>query len=230
MAWASSEMAPVLARSTVPWGGVRCRDQATLATLPCLSVRGFHPRASVSQLCWLELRVALACEVRASPVPRTGVKAGWWDGHSHDRGDSAHLLQYSVNIVLQYSFSGVLYQYSVTLPITARHTELFGRALDRRTCTMEAQASTSNFEAIRALHLADKSLGADKLIAKLKQQRPDLKVSASEVRATLRSLRRQAKEEAAAAEARTIALREALLGAGPSSGAGQSSSSGPSQS
>ena len=96
--------------------------------------------------------------------------------------------------------------------------------------TMEAQAATSNFEAIRALHLADKSLGADKLIAKLKQQRPDLKVSASEVRATLRSLRRQAKEEAAAAEARTIALREALLGAGPSSGAGQSSSRGSSHS
>jgi hypothetical protein len=95
---------------------------------------------------------------------------------------------------------------------------------------MEAQATTSNFEAIRALHLADKSLGADKLIAKLKQQRPDLKVCASEVRTTLRSLRKQAKEEAAAAEARTIALREALLGAGPSSGAGQSSSSGPSQS
>ena len=108
--------------------------------------------------------------------------------------------------------------------------ERFGRELDRRTCTMEAQATTSNFEAIRALHLADKSLGADKLIAKLKQQRPDLKVCASEVRTTLRSLRKQAKEEAAAAEARTIALREALLGAGPSSGAGQSSSSGPSQS
>ena len=118
----------------------------------------------------------------------------------------------------------------VHLPLLPpRHRERFGRALDCRSCTMEAQATTSNFEAIRALHLADKSLGADKLIAKLKQQRPDLKVSASEVRATLRSLRRQAKEEAAAAEARTIALREALLGAGPSSGAWQSSSSGSSQ-
>ena len=225
-------MAPVLARSTVPREGVRCRDQATLATLPSVSVRGFHPRASVSQLCWLELRVALACEVRASPVPRTGVKAGSGGMDTPTTGVTPHTC-YSIPLTSCCSIRLVewstLYQYSVTLPITARHTELFGRALDRRTCTMEAQASTSNFEAIRALHLADKSLGADKLIAKLKQQRPDLKVSASEVRATLRSLRRQAKEEAAAAEARTIALREALLGAGPSSGAWQSSSSGSSQ-
>ena len=108
------------------------------------------------------------------------------------------------------------------------------RAMEARgTSAMEAQGTSPNFEAIRALHLADRSLGADKLIAKLKQQRPDLNVSASEVRATLRSLRKQAKEEAAAAEARTIALREALLGAEPSSGAGPSSgtsASGPSQS
>ena len=60
----------------------------------------------------------------------------------------------------------------------------------RGTSAMEAQGTSPNFEAIRALHLADRSLGADKLIAKLKQQRPDLNVSASEVRATLRSLRR----------------------------------------
>jgi len=65
------------------------------------------------------------------------------------------------------------------------------RAMEARgTSAMEAQGTSPNIEAIRALHLADRSLGADKLIAKLKQQRPDLNVSASEVRATLRSLRR----------------------------------------
>ena len=37
------------------------------------------------------------------------------------------------------------------------------------------------FEAVRGLHLAESGLSANKLHAKLKQQRPDLAVSASEV-------------------------------------------------
>ena len=73
------------------------------------------------------------------------------------------------------------------------------------------------FEAVRGLHLAEPALGANKLHAKLKQQRPDLAVSASEVRAALRSLKKEAKAEAEAVEANRKRLRDALLGAGPSS-------------
>ena len=58
---------------------------------------------------------------------------------------------------------------------------------------------------------------ANELHAKLKQQRPDLAVSGSEVRAALRSLEKEAKAEAEAVEANRKRLRDALLGAGPSS-------------
>ena len=73
------------------------------------------------------------------------------------------------------------------------------------------------FKAVRGLHLAEPTLSANKLHAKLKQQRPDLAVSASEVRAALRSLTKEAKAEAGAVEANRKRLRDALLGAGPSS-------------
>ena len=73
------------------------------------------------------------------------------------------------------------------------------------------------FEAVRGLHLAEPALGANKLHAKLKAARPDLTVSASEVRAALRSLKKEAKAEAEAVEANRKRLRDALLGAGPSS-------------
>lgn len=76
---------------------------------------------------------------------------------------------------------------------------------------------SAGFEAVRGLHLAEPTLGANKLHAKLKQQRPDLTVSASEVRAALRSLKKEAKAEAEAAKANLQRLRDALLGAGPSS-------------
>ena len=48
-----------------------------------------------------------------------------------------------------------------------RHRERFGRALDRRSCTMETQATTSNFEAIRALQEEAQGRGASEAEAEM---------------------------------------------------------------
>ena len=71
-------------------------------------------------------------------------------------------------------------------------------------------------EAVRGLHFAEPTLGANKLHAKLKLLRPELQASASEVRMALRTLKKDAKAEAEKVEAGVQSLRDALLGAGAS--------------
>ena len=74
------------------------------------------------------------------------------------------------------------------------------------------------FEAVRGLRLAEPTLGASKLHAKLKLQRPELHAIASEVRIAVRSLKQDAKEEAKAVEANRRHMSDALLDAWASGG------------
>ena len=74
------------------------------------------------------------------------------------------------------------------------------------------------FEAVRGLRLAEPTLGASKLHAKLKLQRPELHAIASEVRIAVRSLKQDAKEEAKAEKANRRRTSDALLGAWASGG------------
>ena len=71
---------------------------------------------------------------------------------------------------------------------------------------------------MRGLRLAEPTLGASKLHAKLKLQRPELHAIASEVRIAVRSLKQDAKEEAKAEKANRRRTSDALLGAWASGG------------